>query len=70
MKFKMIIAASLALGAQFASASTTPSSNCAANANRQTISQDSQANSEKKVDAVMTKVAEAKEAAPASNGTR
>jgi hypothetical protein len=69
MKFKMIIAASLALGAQFALAATTPSSNCAANANKQTISQASQEHSEKTVNALM-KVAGAKEAAPASTGTR
>jgi hypothetical protein len=69
MKFKMIIVASLALGAQFASAATTPSSNCAANANKQTISQASQENSERTVNAIM-KVAQTKEAAPAAHGTR
>jgi hypothetical protein len=69
MKFKMIIAASLALGAQFALASTTTSSSCANNSNRQTISQASQEHSEKTVNALL-KVADAKEAAPASTGTR
>lgn len=68
MKFKMIIAASFALGAQFALASTTTSS-CANNSNRQTISQASQEHSEKTVNALL-KVADAKEAAPASTGTR
>lgn len=69
MKFKMIIAASVALSAQFAMAATTPSSNCAANANKQTISQASQDETEKKVNSLM-KVAEAKEAAPASTSAR
>lgn len=67
MTFKMIIAASLALGVQMASAS----SNCAANDNGQTIAEKSKKQAQTTVAAVMNDgVPRTHKDAPASTGTR
>ncbi len=62
MKFQMFIAAAaLLMGAQFSHASSDASKpfNCAANRNKESISDSSQANSQKRVDTIFAKTAAA-----------